>query len=98
VSFGVQLKNESGDIYFDSDTIAWNYMGSFIAPADTTEATSMPTISLVNETLVQRFFVDEAPGDQEAYLHSVTISGTTVTANSGTAVGKVRTLVIVLGR
>jgi hypothetical protein len=73
-------------------------MGSFIAPADSSYATSMPTIALVSETLVQRFFVDEAPGDQEAYLHSVSISGTTVTANSGTAVGKVRTLVVVLGR
>lgn len=98
MSYGVQLKNSSGTTYFDTDSITWNYMGAFIANADSNASVTISSLSLVSETLVQRFFVDEAPGDQEAYLHSVSISGTTVTASTGTNLGKVRTLVVVLGR
>lgn len=90
---GIILRNANGDIYFNTDTITWNFIGSYIASANATESVDFPTLALMSEVLIQRFFVDTAPGNQEAYIHSASRSGITVTSTGG----NVRTLIVVLG-
>lgn len=98
MSYGIRLRNPAGVEFFNTDTITWNYVGSFIANANNTSSQSFPILGSLNEVLIQTSFVDTAPGNQEAYIHSVGRSGTTVTAYSGSGLGTVRTLVTVLGR
>lgn len=95
---GIQLRNANNQLFFSTDTITWNYIGSWIADANYTSSRVFNSISLMSEILIQKFFVDTAPGNQEAYVHSVSRSGNTVTATSDATHGKVKTLVIVLGR
>lgn len=94
MSYGIKLRNAAGVEFFNTDTITWNYVGSFIAEANASNSASFSTLSLLNEVLIQTSFVDGVPGNQEAYVHSASRSGNTVTAVSG----NVRTLVTVLGR
>jgi hypothetical protein len=98
MSYGLELRNSNGDVFFSTESTTWNFLGSFIANANSQASTTISAINLVTDTLVQRLFVDQVPGNQEAYLHAVSISGTTVTASTGTSSGKVKTLVVVLGR
>lgn len=98
MGYGIRLRNASGQEFFNTDTITWNYVGSFIADANTSWTQLFPILNSLNEVLIQTAFVDTAPGNQEAYVHSVSRSGNTVTASSLNGVGTVRTLVTVLGR
>ena len=94
MTMGLQISNADGVVFFDTDTITWNFLGSFTASSSGATSANFPAISTVSETLVQLSFIDEAPGNQEAYNHNVSISGTTVTASGGNS----KTLVVVLGR
>jgi hypothetical protein len=94
MGYGIRLRNAAGVEFFNTDTITWNYVGSFIAEPNTTSSGWFPTLSLLNEVLIQTSFVDGVPGNQEAYVHGTSRSGNTVYAFSG----NVRTLVTVLGR
>jgi len=94
MSLGIQLFNANGQMFFNTDTQTWNYIGSFIAPANASSSQVMPTLDLMTETLFQRSGVDITPTNQEGLIHTVTQSGTTVSATGGT----VRTLITVLGR
>ncbi len=98
MSYGLELRNSNGDVFFSTESTTWNFLGSFIANANSQSYSTISALNLVTATLVQRLFVDQAPGNQEAYLHAVSISGTTVTASTGTTAGKVKTLIVVLGR
>ena len=98
MGYGLELRNSSGDVFFSTEGTTWNFLGSFTANANAQASTTISALNLVTDTLVQRLFVDQAPGNQEAYLHAVNISGTTVTASTGATSGKVKTLVVVLGR
>lgn len=97
MSTGVQLATSAGQVFFDSDHVMWNYLGSFIAPAGGGASLNIPAMSLCTNFLLQRSFVDSPPGNQEAYIHDVSYSGTTVYAATSATAGNVQTLVVVLG-
>lgn len=98
MAYGIRLRNAAGAEFFNTDTITWNYVGSFIAEPNTSWLQVFPILSSLSEVLIQTSFVDSPPGNQEAYVHSVSRSGNTVTASSLGGIGTVRTLVTVLGR
>jgi hypothetical protein len=98
MAYGIRLRNAAGQEFFNTDSITWNYVGSFIVEANTSWLQVFPILNSLSEVLIQTLFVDVAPGNQEAYVHSVSRLGDTVTASSLGGVGTVRTLVVVLGR
>ena len=93
-STGIAIYNSVGEEYFSTASATWSFLGSFIAPASASATFSIPEISLVSEVLLQRTFVDSPPGNQEAFIHTASVSGTNVVAING----NVRTLITVLGR
>lgn len=95
---GIRLYNTSGVSYFSTDAQTWNYIGSFIASANQSTSVSFANLAIMSEVIFQRSAVDNAPSNQQGYIHNVSRVGTTVTATAGTGVGTIRTLVIVLGR
>lgn len=94
MAYGLTLYNASGVAYFSSETITWNFVGSFIAPAGSSCSFDFPLIASMTEVILQRQFVDSAPNNQEAYIHTVNRNGTAVSAFGG----NVPTQIIVLGR
>ena len=94
MSLGISLYTASGAKFFSTDSQTWNYIGSFIAPANATGTATFSTLSLMSEVIFQRSAVDNVPSNQEGYIHDVSRSGNDVTATGGT----IRTLVVVLGR
>jgi len=94
MSLGIQLFNANGQLFFNTDTQTWNYIGSFIASANESSSVEIPTLLLMSEVLLQRSGVDVTPAYQEGLIHAAYFSGTTVTASGGT----IRTLITVLGR
>lgn len=91
---GIELRTASGKVYFSTASQTWSYLGTLIAQPGQSATLNIPAISLVSEVIFQRSFIDSPPGNQEAYIHSVSLSGTTVVALNG----NVRTLITVLGR
>jgi hypothetical protein len=94
MSTGIQLFNANQKKFFDTESQTWNYVGSFIAPANGSATATYSTMSLMSEFIFQRSAVDNPPANQEGYIHDVSRSGNDVTASGGS----IRTLVIVLGR
>lgn len=94
MSLGIQLFTDSGRLYFDTATQTWNYIGSFIVPANESAVVNMPVLSVMSEVLIQRSGVDVSPTSQEGLIHAASSSGTTVSASGG----NIRTLITVLGR
>ena len=94
MGYGILLRNAAGVEFFNTDTITWNYVGSFIAAPNSETSKEFVTLSFLNEVLIQTSFVDGVPGNQEAFVHSTRRSGNRIIASSG----NVRTLVTVLGR
>lgn len=94
MAYGIQLFNSRGEMYFNTETQTWNFIGSFIAPANETINVSFPIFDRLTEVLFQRSAVDNAPANQEGLIHTVYRSGNLVVCTSG----NIRTLVTVLGR
>lgn len=94
MSTGLQIFNAQGTLLLDSQSVTWNFVSAVVAPANTAASASIDTHGVLTEFQVFRSFVNAIPDNQEAVAHSVSISGTEISATGGT----VDTLVVVLGR
>ncbi len=94
MAYGLTLYNRNGVAFFSSESITWNFVGSFIAPAGGSASAVFPTLALMTEVIIQRQFMNSIPDSQAAYIHNASRSGTTVSASGGA----VQTLITVLGR
>lgn len=83
MSYGLNLYNEAGTVIFSTDWSAWNYIDSYVVPAGTTISRSYPVLATLTESIAQRSFLNVPPNNQEAYICSVSRSGTTITATGG---------------
>jgi len=93
-AFGISLFTPSGHKFFSTESTTWNYVGSFIAPANASASRTFDVLSMISEVIIQRSFIDSPPGNQEAIIHICSRSGNTITASGG----NVRTLVVVMAR
>jgi hypothetical protein len=94
MAHGLAIYNAQGVAFFSTESITWNFIGSFIAPANSAASAVFPSLSLMTEVLIQRQFIDAVPDNQAAYIHTAIRTGTTVSASGGV----VQTLITVLGR
>lgn len=94
MSTGIELFDAQGRKYFSTESQTWSYLGTLIAQPGQSATLNIPQISLMSEVIFQRTFVNAPPGNQEAYIHTASLSGTTVVAVNG----NVQTLIVVLGR
>lgn len=94
MTYGIALWNQSGTKFFDTTSQTWNYIGSFIAPANVNGSQTFSALAECSDAIMQRSLVDSVPNNQEGYLHTVTRSGTTISYSGG----NVPTMIVVLGR
>jgi len=94
-------ENDKGLIILDDDQrsiystrhITWNQVGFFFVPADGETVMQYPAAGGL-EIITMQFMVNDTPSDQEAYAHTVIVSGTQISAGGGNQ----DTAVLVLGR
>lgn len=92
---GVVLWDQAGNIQFTSADVTWSLLGSFIAPANQIASWTIPHM---NTRIAIRYMIDQAPPDEEGYVHTLSITSNTLTATPPVADGTVRTGIVVLGR
>lgn len=100
MAYGIQISNSDGDVYFDTTKITWNYLASVTQAANTGANYQINAMQHCSEFMTMRFHVNKAPGDQEAYLHNVSVSAASnvLGITTGGTAGKVDTLVVLFGR
>lgn len=93
---GFQVFDASGKLTYSSTDITWNYIGSYIAAANTTQ--SFTNVLSYPERTVTRQLLDNISPQYESYVHTYQLSGTTLTATAPSSTNTARTLFLVFGR
>jgi hypothetical protein len=92
--FGLDIYNGNQQLVFTTTDTAWSLVGFFAARQGVAFSTSYPAAAGMELRTLQQL-IDVLPNDQEAYTHTVTVSGNTV-ASVGD--GTQDTLIMVFGR
>ena len=99
MSYGFELFRSDGTLGFSSDNVTWNQIDAFIALAGVTVTKTYTTAVGLSEIITLQFMLYTLDPDTAAETHTVSISGTTVTATPvGTQGAYSDTYVVVLGR
>lgn len=93
---GFEVYDASGKLTYSSLDVTWNYIGTYIAGANTTQ--SFTNVLSYPERAVTRQLLDDISPQYESYVHNYQLSGTTLTATAPSSTNTARTLFIVFGR
>ncbi len=83
MSFGLQVKSESGRVTYDSSMVTWNQVDFFLVEAYDSQNRTYPAIA-GKEVQVMLIFVDAPPADRKAVAPAVVTGSTFVTVSGGT--------------
>ena len=96
MAYGFEVFISSGTEIFSSSDSTWTLLGVYTSNANTstthTGVPSMPT------RIVSRLMVDQVAGDDEAYVHTYSLSGTTLTTTRPSSSDTVQTVFMVFGK
>lgn len=96
MSFGMEIFDESGTLIYSSSDVTWNYIGSFIASSNT--STTFTGITVMPERKVIRQMLNQLSSDDEAYIHTYSLSGGNLVCTAPDTSNTTATLFTVLGR
>ena len=96
MSYGLEIFDSSGNTTFSTVDSTWTLLGVYTSNADTstthTGVPSMPT------RIVTRVMVDQISGDDESYVHTFSLSGSTLTTTAPSSSETVKTVFMVFGK
>jgi hypothetical protein len=95
MAYGVELRSSSNGIVFSSTDVTWSFLGAYEASANTS---SSFTVHSMPERKVVAIMLDQVDPDDESFVHTHSLSGTTLTASAPSSTKTQRTLFVVLGR
>jgi hypothetical protein len=96
MSDGIRLFNSAGGIDYDSSSVTWNLIGVYTAPQNA--STSFTGIKTMTERIVVRQMVSDDNNTERAYVHTYSLSGTTLTATAPSSTQTQATTFQVFGR
>lgn len=96
MSYGFEVYDPTGRILFSSNDSTWTLLGVYTAAANTTQ--TFTGVPVMNERYVTRHMIGQVAGDDEAYVHSYSLSGSTLTASVPSYGNTVTTVFMVFGR
>jgi hypothetical protein len=82
MSFGLAVFNAAGGMTYSSDDVTWNQVDFFRVDGGSSASKDYPVLA-GREVLTAQMFVNAPPTDAKATAHTVTVSGTTVSATGG---------------
>lgn len=96
MSYGLELFKADGSLGFSSEDMTWTLLGVYTSAANTNAThTNVPVMP---NRVVTRLMVDQVSGDDEAYVHTYTLTGSTLTTIRPSASDTVETVFMVFGK
>jgi hypothetical protein len=93
---GVKFLDSTGNITYDSTSVTWNLIGVYTAPQNSNA--TFTGVTTMNERIVIRQMVSDDNNTDRAYVHTYTLSGTTLTATRPSSTQTQATTFQVFGR
>jgi hypothetical protein len=82
MSFGMEIFNANAALSYSSADVTWNQVDFFFVAGGGSESHTYTALS-GREVLTIQMFINPPPVDRKATAHTVSVSGTTVTASGG---------------
>jgi hypothetical protein len=80
--YGLNTFKSDGSLAYSTDDVTWNQVDFFSVSAGGSASYSYPVLS-GREVLTAQILIDAPPTTRKAIAHTVTVSGTTVSASGG---------------
>ena len=96
MSYGMQIFDSSGNETFSTTDSTWTLLGVYTSNADT--STNHTGVPIMTTRIVTRTMVDQISGDDESYVHTFSLSGSTLTTTAPSASETVKTIFMVFGK
>lgn len=97
MAFHYETYDASGNLIYSTEDSTWTLLATRTAPAN--QSKTWTNIPITMDTrIVTRLMIDEVNGDTEAYVHTYTLSGATLTATAPSNTNTSRTVFMVFGK
>ncbi len=96
MSYGMEIFDSSGNETFSTTDSTWTLLGVYTSNADT--STNHTGVPIMTTRIVTRTMVDQISGDDESYVHTFSLSGSTLTTTAPSASETVKTIFMVFGK
>lgn len=96
MSYGLEISDASGNEVFSTTDSTWTLLGVYTSNADT--STDHGSVPIMPTRIVTRVMVDQISGDDESYVHTFSLSGSTLTTTAPSGTETVKTVFIVFGK
>ena len=96
MAYGFEVFGSNGALQFSSLDQTWTVLAYYKTPANTSQTyTGVP---IMPTRLVTRQMLNQVTGDDEAYVHTYTLSGATLTTTAPSSTDTVETFFVVWGK
>ena len=96
MSHGMKIFDSSGTETFSTTDSTWTLLGVYTSNANT--STTHTGVPIMPTRMVTRIMVDQITGDDESYVHTFSLSGSTLTTTAPSASETVKTIFMVFGK
>jgi hypothetical protein len=96
MSYGMEIFDSAGNETFSTTDSTWTLLGVYTSNADT--STNHTGVPVMTTRIVTRTMVDQISGDDESYVHTFSLSGSTLTTTAPSASETVKTIFMVFGK
>lgn len=96
MSYGLEIFDSSGNTTFSTTDSTWTILGVYTSNANT--STNHTGVPIMPTRIVTRTMVDQITGDDEAYVHTFSLSGSTLTTTAPDASNTIKTIFTVFGK
>jgi len=96
MTYGVRFYDSSGSVTYDSTSVTWNLIGVYTAPQNSNA--TFTGLKVMNERIVIRQMVSDDNDTDRAYVHTYSLSGSTLTATRPSSTQTQATTFQVFGR
>ena len=79
MAFGYETRDSQGNLVYSTEDSTWTLLATRTASANTDH--TFTGIPIMPTRIVTKIMLDQVNGDDEAYVHSHTLSGGTLTAS-----------------
>jgi hypothetical protein len=96
MSYGMEIFDADGDEIFSTTDSTWTLLGVYVTNANT--STNHTGVPVMPTRLVTRTMIDQISGDDEAYVHTFSLSGSTLTTTAPSGSDTIKTVFTVFGK
>ena len=96
MSYGMEIFDASGNEVFSTTDSTFTLLGVYVSNANT--STNHTGVPIMPTRIVTRTMVDQIAGDDEAYVHTFSLSGSTLTTTAPSGSDTIKTVFTVFGK